>query len=196
MDIYGKFFHSIYFSPKINYFLQFGKENTKNKLSLRVNIHRTSWENKWCPKSGEWLFYKIYTPRTCKKVSCLVLIKFSSRSILLLLLLLFKIKQQKPTPLKGVFAKNERGYRLSTIKKTVLIATNLTSIFCVYKEKIVKKQLIPNNLAVIQIEKIATYDLDRNKTQFNFKQIIQILQPIVIDYLSPNLFKVYIYNIF
>ena len=98
--------------------------------------------------------------------------------------------------LKGVFAKNERGYRLSTIKKTVLIATNLTSIFCVYKEKIVKKQLIPNNLAVIQIEKIATYDLDRNKTQFNFKQIIQILQPIVIDYLSPHLFKVYIYNIF
>ena len=40
--------------------------------------------------------------------------------------------------LKGVFAKNERGYRLNAIKKALLIATNLTSICCVYKEKIVK----------------------------------------------------------
>ena len=30
------------------------------------------------------------------------------------------------------------------------------------------------------------------KNQFNFKQIIQILQPIVIDYLSPHLYIVYI----
>ena len=37
----------------------------------------------------------------------------------------------------GVFAKNERGYRL-TAKKALLIATNLTFICCVYKEKIVK----------------------------------------------------------
>ena len=40
--------------------------------------------------------------------------------------------------LKGVFAKNERGYRLNAIKKALLIATNLTFICCVYKEKIVK----------------------------------------------------------
>ena len=40
--------------------------------------------------------------------------------------------------LKGVFAKNERGYRLNAIKKTLLIATNLTSICCVFKEKLVK----------------------------------------------------------
>ena len=40
--------------------------------------------------------------------------------------------------LKGVFAKNERGYRLNAIKKALLIATNFTSICCVYKEKIVK----------------------------------------------------------
>ena len=39
--------------------------------------------------------------------------------------------------LKGVFAKNERVYRLND-KKALLIATNLTSICCVYKEKIVK----------------------------------------------------------
>ena len=40
--------------------------------------------------------------------------------------------------LKGVFAKNEMGYRLNAIKKAFLIATNLTSICCVYKEKIDK----------------------------------------------------------
>ena len=40
--------------------------------------------------------------------------------------------------LKGVFAKNERGYRLNALKKALLIATNLTSSCCVYKEKIVK----------------------------------------------------------
>ena len=40
--------------------------------------------------------------------------------------------------LKGVFAKNERGFRLNAIKKTLLIATNLASSCCVYKEKIVK----------------------------------------------------------
>ena len=39
--------------------------------------------------------------------------------------------------LKGVFAKNERGYRLNAIKMALLIATNLTSICCVYKEKLV-----------------------------------------------------------
>ena len=36
-------------------------------------------------------------------------------------------------------------------------------------------------MASIQIEKIAPYDLDRKKNQFNFKQIIQILQPIFIE---------------
>ena len=38
---------------------------------------------------------------------------------------------------KGSVRKNERGYRLNA-KKALLIATNLTSICCVYKEKIVK----------------------------------------------------------
>ena len=48
------------------------------------------------------------------------------------------------------------------------------------------------NVAPIQTKEIATYDLDRKKIQFYFKQIIQILQPIVIDYLSPHLYIVYI----
>ena len=47
---------------------------------------------------------------------------------------------------------------------------------------------MPNNLAAIQIEEIGTYDLDRKKNQINIKQIIQILQPIVIAYLSPHLY--------
>ena len=37
---------------------------------------------------------------------------------------------QTLTFLKGVFAKNERGYRLSAIKKAILIPTNLTTICC------------------------------------------------------------------
>ena len=45
-------------------------------------------------------------------------------------------------------------------------------------------------MASIQTEKIATYDLDRKKNQFSFKQIIQKLQPMVIDYLSPHLYIV------
>ena len=61
--------------------------------------------------------------------------------------------------LKEVVAKNERGYyRLNAKKKcfwSVLIC-------CVDKKKIVKDvRIIPNNLAAIQIDKIATYDLDR-----------------------------------
>ena len=46
------------------------------------------------------------------------------------------------TNLKVVFAKNERGYRLNAIKKALLIDTNLTSICCVYKEKLVKDVII------------------------------------------------------
>ena len=56
--------------------------------------------------------------------------------------------------LKGVFAKNERGYRLNAIKKrfwSPLIG-------------LLSGRLIPNNLAPIQIQKIATYYLDHKKS--------------------------------
>ena len=39
---------------------------------------------------------------------------------------------------KEVVAKNESGYGLYGEKLSLLIASNLTSICCVYKEKIVK----------------------------------------------------------
>ena len=50
----------------------------------------------------------------------------------------FQVKMAYYNHLKGVYAKNERGYRLRCDKKALLIATDLTSLCCVYKEKIVK----------------------------------------------------------
>ena len=45
----------------------------------------------------------------------------------------------------------------------MVIATNLTSICCVYKEKIVLTEPIPKTIASIKIQKVATYDSDRKK---------------------------------
>ena len=67
----------------------------------------------------------------------------------------------------------------------MVIASNPASVCCVYKEKIVKKRLIPKNTEPIQI---ATYDSYR--TQFNSKQIIQILQPKIIDNFSKQSYEV------
>jgi len=58
--------------------------------------------------------------------------------------------------LKGVFAKNEKGDRFS-VKISGLHATNLTSICCVYEE------IIPKNVASIQIQKVGTFNSDRKK---------------------------------
>ena len=66
--------------------------------------------------------------------------------------------------LKGVVAKNERGYRLNAIKKALLIAINLTSISCVYKENIVKNDLYQRTVVSIQIQKDATFNSDRKQT--------------------------------
>jgi len=46
-------------------------------------------------------------------------------------------------------------------KLSMVIATNLTSICCVYKEKF--KTTHTKNVASIQIQKVATYDSDRKK---------------------------------
>ena len=56
--------------------------------------------------------------------------------------------------LKGVFAKNERVYRLNAIKKTLLIATNLTSICCIYKEKIVKNDYYRRTYCPYELRKL------------------------------------------
>jgi len=56
---------------------------------------------------------------------------------------------------------------------------NLNSICCVYKEIFVLKRLKPKNVASIQIQKVAIFDLDRKKVKLIPKKIIQILQPII-----------------
>ena len=90
------------------------------------------------------------------------------------------VKTIKKNNLKRVSGKMKE-YRLTT-KKALLIATNLASICWVYTEKMLR--------TTTKIENVAIYDLDRKKNQFIFKQIIQILQPLVIDYFSPHLYIV------
>jgi len=52
-----------------------------------------------------------------------------------------------------------KGVQVSDKKWSLLIATKLTSICCVYKENIVKNYLY--SVAVIQIQKVAIYNSDR-----------------------------------
>ena len=81
--------------------------------------------------------------------------------------------------LKGVFAKNEKGYRLNVIKK------RFSSLLILLLLRLLEncwRRLLPNNLRKLQF---TTWTV---KNQFNFKQVIQILQPIVIDYFSPHLY--------
>ena len=88
-----------------------------------------------------------------------------------------------------------------------MIATNLTSICCVYKEKIVKKRLVLKNVASIQIEKVATFNSDRkiiklipNKSFRYYKQSSSIVfrliwlrtLPIAIIYVT----NIYVTNIY
>ena len=85
--------------------------------------------------------------------------------------------------LKGVFAKNDRGISLMR-KKVLLIATNLTSIWCVYTVKIVKNDL-PKNVVSTQIQKDQTFNSDRKKSiyiQTNHSDIANI------DYFSTHLY--------
>ena len=83
---------------------------------------------------------------------------------------------------KGSVREKQKGHRLRAINNRFLIASNLTSICCIYKEKLKRTSHIEK---YIQIEKIETYD--RKKNQVNVKQIIQILNPIIVDYFSRHL---------
>ena len=51
------------------------------------------------------------------------------------------------------------------------------------------------NLAFIQFQKVEIFDSDRKKNQFNSKQIIQILQPII-DVFSTHIYKLIYFIIF
>ena len=83
--------------------------------------------------------------------------------------------------LKGVFTKNERGYMASVEKYSIVIYTNLSSICCVYRRKLLKTNHTEvNSVHSIQIWKISIFNSDPKKKLFDSKQIIQILQPIII----------------
>ena len=71
--------------------------------------------------------------------------------------------------------------------------TNLTSICCVYKEKIFEERSVHTNS-----ESCNSCDLYREKNQSNSKQTIQILQPIIIDDFRRIRFRIKLvfYNIF
>ena len=68
----------------------------------------------------------------------------------------------------------KRGHGLRR-KYSMVMATNLTFIFCVYMKKIVE---------------IDTYRRTWRPYKFNSIQIIQILQPIIIDFFSTHVYKV------
>ena len=61
--------------------------------------------------------------------------------------------------LKGVFAKNENWYRLTPM----VIATNLTSICCVYKEKMVKHE----ERGIHTNSKVAIFQSDQKFIYYN-----------------------------
>ena len=67
------------------------------------------------------------------------------------------LPQTKMFSLKGVFARKAYGEKYS-----LLIASNLTSICCVYRRKLLKR-LTPKNVDSIQIQKVATFNSDRKK---------------------------------
>ena len=55
--------------------------------------------------------------------------------------------------------------------------------------------LIPKNIASIQIQKVAIFDSDRKKIKLiPNKQIVQILQPIIIDFLRRIRIKLIFQN--
>ena len=67
-------------------------------------------------------------------------------------------------------------------KLPMVMATNLTSIFCVYKETFAKT----TNTEECRVHKNSESCNIRHKNPFNSKQIIQILQPIIIDIFSTH----------
>ena len=62
---------------------------------------------------------------------------------------------------------------------------NLTSICCVYKENFFKNDTYRRTLRPYKFRKLQ-YSTQIVKTQFNSKQIIQTLQPIIIDNSSTH----------
>jgi len=77
--------------------------------------------------------------------------------------------------LKGLFAKNKRFWSLLIL--LVYVAPMRWKLL---------KRLMPKNLASMQIQKVTAFNPDHKKYKFKSKQIIEILQPIIIDNFSTH----------
>ena len=84
-----------------------------------------------------------------------------------------------------MFAKNERGYRLNAIKKRFWSLLILLLSVASVRRKLIKTSHTEERSAHTNWGSW-NIRLRPLKYQFNFKQIIQILQPIAIDYLSRH----------
>ena len=96
---------------------------------------------------------------------------------------------QRLTKLKGVFAKNERGFSLNAIKKRFWSILILLISIASIRRKLLKTTNTEERSIHTNSER-CNIRLRPWKNLFNFKQIIQILHPMVIDYLSPHLYIV------
>ena len=85
---------------------------------------------------------------------------------------------------KGSVRKNKRGYRLTSknIRWWLQLILLLSVVYI--RRKLLKRT---HNEEPIWIQKVAIFDLD----QFNFKQIIQILQPIIIVFFSIPVLSIF-----
>ena len=84
---------------------------------------------------------------------------------------------------------NERRYRLlaKNNRFSSLILILLLSVASIRRKLF--KTTYSEERSVHEIQKVSIYDSDRKK-KINFKEIIQILKPIVIDYFSTHSYKI------
>ena len=87
--------------------------------------------------------------------------------------------------LKGVFAKNERGYKLNAIKKRFWSLLILLLSVASIRRKLLKTTNTEERSFHTNSER-CNIQLGSLTNQFNSRQIIQILQPIIIDFFSSH----------
>ena len=87
--------------------------------------------------------------------------------------------------LKGVLAKNERGYRRNAKNKRFRSLLILLLSVASIRRKLLKTVQTEERSANTNSE-ICIIQLGSENNQFNSKQIIQILQPIIFDYFSTH----------
>ena len=89
-----------------------------------------------------------------------------------------------------MFDKNEREYRLTTKINHLLSLLILRLSVASLRRKLLKTSYTEERSVHINL-KVAIYDSNSKINQFDFKQIIQILQPKVIEYFSMHSYIVH-----